>query len=182
MSEYIGLPNDNLHDILFRELEDIDKCNDYLYDSLPYPLRDSELKRVFGYLPEESTDGFICMESLDSGDDVVLQGYDGRMCNQFGKVPSLTLSHSEQLLCLLVYDFLRPAAAVDSVRLEEIYSGVGGNQASPWTVLAASDEEQTHIKSVMLDISSYVPAFEIAAIFHLLAVFKMSDTSETYIL
>lgn len=175
MGEFLGLINENLHDILIRKLEDVCKCNDYLHDSLPYTLCDGEFESVFSHIPEESSYGFIRMETFDSGEDVVLQGHDGCMRYQLCEVTSLTLTQSEQLLCLLMYDFLRPSAAVYFICLKEINSCVGRNQSPPRTALATADEEQAHAKTVILDVSCDVPAFKFVAIFHHLAVFKMPD-------
>lgn len=175
MCKFIGLFHYHHQDLFVCKAKEVGKGNDNLYDCLPDSLCDCEFEGIPCDFSEESSDGFVVSESLDKGENVVLQADDSRVSDEFCEVTSLTLAQSKQLLGLFMDDFLRPSSAVNPVCLKEVYAGVGRYQSSPWTTLAASYKEEADGNITEAYISGDIPAFELATVLHLLSVFEMSD-------
>ena len=102
MSKFIRAANNHFQHFLVGKSEEVGYGYDRLHDNFPYSLCNGEFKGVFLHLPEQPSDGLIVIEPLDKGEDVVLQGHDGSMCDLLREVLGLALSHSEQSLALFV--------------------------------------------------------------------------------
>ena len=164
MCKLIRLFHDHLEYFFVRKSEDGCKRYDRFHDELPDSLRYSEFNGFFLNLSEQPSDGFIVIKPLYKREDVVLQGDDGGVGDLLCKVLGLTLAQAKQSLALLKDDFLRPSLGVDPVCLEEVQSGVRGDESAPLPMLGAPYEEHPAADSGELDISRYVPAPEFAAI------------------
>ena len=106
MSKFIRAANSHFQHFLVGKSEEVGKCYDRLHDNCPYSLCNGEFKGALLHLPEEPSDGLVVIEPLDKGEDIVLQGRDGSMCDLLREVLGLTLSHSEQSLAFFEDDFL----------------------------------------------------------------------------
>lgn len=92
MCKFIGLFHYHHQDLFVCKAKEVGKGNDNLYDCLPDSLCDCEFEGIPCDFSEESSDGFVVSESLDKGEDVVLQADDSRVSDEFCEVTSLTLA------------------------------------------------------------------------------------------
>ena len=175
MSKFIRLAYCYLQDLLVGKPEKVGKCHDRVHDDFPNPLCYGEFKGVLFHFPEQSSNGFVIVEPLDKGEDVVLQGHDGSMCDLLREVLGLALPHSEQSLALLENDFLRPPHGVNPVCLEEVKPGVRGDKSAPRAVLGAPYEEQPAVDTIEGDICRDVPAPQFLAVFLRLFLIEVPD-------
>lgn len=176
MRKFIRSANSHIQHLFVGKTEKVGDGYDRLHDNFPYSLCNGEFKGVLLHLPEQPTDGLIVIEPLDNGEDVILQGHDGSMCDLLREVLSLTLAHAEQSLALLKDDFLRPSLGVNPVGLKEVKPGVRGDESAPLPMLGSPYEEHPATDSGELDICSYVPAPQLAAV--LLRVLLVEEPDE----
>ncbi len=175
MSKFIRLANSHFQHLRVDQSEEVGDGYDRLHDDFPYSLCNGEFKGVFLHLPEQSADGFIIIEPLGKGEDVILQGDDGSMCDLLREVLGLALSHSEQSLALLEDHLLRPSSGVNPVGLEKVKPVVRGDEPAPCSVLGAPYEEHPAADAGEGDVRRNVPAPQLLAVFLRLFLVKVPD-------
>ena len=155
-----------------------DGCHEFK-NSLPDSFADSQFMAVLIHLSEEFADSLVVHETLHDRKDVILECDEGRACNLCGKVGRLAFPQPEQSLALLEDDLLRPASGVNPVCLEETKRKVCRKQSALWTSLAATDEEQTDMSVCEDNISTDVPALELAAVLLLAPLVQLLDNGRS---
>ena len=164
MSKFIRAANCHFQHLLVGKSEEVGDGYNRLHDNFPYSLCNGEFKGVFLHIPEQPSDGLIVIEPLDNGEDVILQGHDGSMCDLLREVPGLALSHSEQSLALLENHLQGPSLGVNPVGFEEVKPGVRGDDPAPCAVLGAPYEEHPAADAGEGDVRRDVPAPQLPAV------------------
>ncbi len=131
MSKFIRVANCHFKHLLVGKSEEVSDGYDRLHENFPYSLSHSEIKGVHLHHPEQPTNGLIIIESLDKGENVILQGHDGSVCDLLREVLGLALSHSEQSHALLEDHIQGPSLGVNTVGHEEVNPGVRGDDSAP---------------------------------------------------
>ena len=175
MSKFIRAANCHFQHLLVGKSEEVGDGYDRLHDNFPYSLCNGEFKGVFLHLPEQPSDGLIVIEPLDNGEDVILQGHDGSMCDLLREFPGLALSHSEQSLALLENHLQGPSLGVNPVGFEEVKPGVRGDEPAPCAVLGAPYEEHPAADAGEGDVRRDVPAPQLPAVLLRLFLVKVLD-------
>jgi len=175
MSKLVRFINQGIHDFFIAGGEDFGDGSYQFENRLPDSLADGQFMAVLIHLSEEFSDSLVVHESLHGREDVVLECHEGRTCYLSCEVGRLAFAKSEQPLAFLEDDLLGPAPGVNPVCLEESQREVGCEQSAPWPTLAATDEEEPDMRVGKDDISTHIPASELAAVLLLSPFIQLPD-------
>ena len=165
MSHFVRPVDHDIVDLFVQKAEGGRYCRDQFLEKSPYLLGNRELKRLFAYLPEKSSDGLIVTEASGHRKHVVLKAAEGGGSYLSCEACALAFPEAEVCLAIFEHDFQTPSSGVDFPCLEELHFGVRGKQAVPFAMGGASYKKDSNLDSTENGVKHDIVALEASAVF-----------------